>query len=570
MKKFSSFIAIMLLSFYSAMAQTTATINTETNLITSVDQFSSPYTESIEGSVEALFDNDPSTFWHSVWSSGRVDNGVHYFQTEVASLPNEFAFSFTRRGVSNDQISRWSVYGVPENNTDATKMKCALLAEVETPVGSSGETCISPVISSQGFTTIRFYEEATSNSRGYFHLAEFAIHPTETSEISPLVNSVYVSQLESQAGMQLILPIQMKSTIEPTGFQADLVLPEGITVAEDEDGLPLVALSTERTTAIRTNVFDCNYQADGSLRILCNSTKGIAFSDYDGEVALVTLNISEELTAGDYPITLKNIVITDAQGAYKKKVEATESVLKIVSSTEEGGDSEPDSWECTHIRGDVNGDGEVTIEDVNEVIDILLKKKNNVHEYVDLGLSVKWATCNVGADNPEDYGDYYAWGETETKSTYDWSTYKWCNGSSTTMTKYCTSSSYGTVDNKTTLDPEDDVAHVKWGGDWRMPTKAEQDELRDTNNCTWTWTTQGGKNGYKVTSKKNGNSIFLPASGYRYDSSLYNAGSSGDYWSSSLDTSSSDIAYYLYFNSSGVNSYGLNRYYGFAVRPVCP
>lgn len=375
MKKFSSFIAITLLSFYSAMAQTTATINTEINLITSVDQFSSPYTESREGSVEALIDNDPSTFWHSVWSSGSVDNGVHYFQIEVASLPNEFAFSFTRRGVSNDQILRWSVYGVPENNTDATKMKCALLAEVETPVGGSGETCISPVISSQGFTTIRFYEEATSNSRGYFHLAEFAIHPTETSEISPLVNSVYASQLESQAGMQLILPIQMKSTIEPTGFQADLVLPEGITVAEDEDGLPLVALSTERTTAIRTNVFDCNYQADGSLRILCNSTKGIAFSDYDGEVALVTLNISEELTAGDYPITLKNIVITDAQGAYKKKVEATESVLKIVSSTEEGGNSEPDSWECTHIRGDVNGDGEVTIEDVNEVIDILLKKK---------------------------------------------------------------------------------------------------------------------------------------------------------------------------------------------------
>ena len=130
------------------------------------------------------------------------------------------------------------------------------------------------------------------------------------------------------------------------------------------------------------------------------------------------------------------------------------------------------------------------------------------HEYVDLGLSVKWATCNMGASSPEEYGDYYAWGETETKSTYDWNTYKWCKGSENTLTKYCTDSDYGTVDNKTVLDPEDDVAHVKWGGNWRMPTDAEIEELRE--NCIWKWTTQNGKNGYKVTSKKNGNSIFLP------------------------------------------------------------
>ena len=88
------------------------------------------------------------------------------------------------------------------------------------------------------------------------------------------------------------------------------------------------------------------------------------------------------------------------------------------------------------------------------------------HEYVDLGFpsGLKWATCNVGANNPWEYGGYYAWGETEEKSNYDWSTYKWCNGSKDTMTKYCTDSSYGTVDNKTVLEPEDDVAHVKWGG----------------------------------------------------------------------------------------------------------
>ena len=194
----------------------------------------------------------------------------------------------------------------------------------------------------------------------------------------------------------------------------------------------------------------------------------------------------------------------------------------------------------------------------------------NGHEYVDLGLSVKWATCNVGASKPEEYGDYFAWGETQPKSNYDWSTYKYYNGSYNTLTKYNNSSSYGTVDNKTTLDLSDDAARANWGGSWRMPTKAEQDELRE--QCTWTWTTQNGVNGYKVTSKKSGytnKSIFLPAAGYRYDSSLSGAGSSGYYWSSSLYTVSPDGAYGLSFNSGYVDWYNSYRYVGFTVRPVC-
>ena len=191
----------------------------------------------------------------------------------------------------------------------------------------------------------------------------------------------------------------------------------------------------------------------------------------------------------------------------------------------------------------------------------------NSHEYVDLGLSVKWATCNVGASEPEDYGDYFAWGETTTKSTYDWSTYKYCNGSSSTLTKYNNSSSYGSVDNKTQLELSDDAAAMNWGDNWRMPTDAEMTELR--NNCTWTWTTQNGVNGYKVTGT-NGNSIFLPAAGYRDDSSLYYAGSYGYYRSSSLITGYPYDAYYLYFNSSYVGWYYYYRYCGQSVRPVCP
>ena len=193
----------------------------------------------------------------------------------------------------------------------------------------------------------------------------------------------------------------------------------------------------------------------------------------------------------------------------------------------------------------------------------------NGHAYVDLGLSVKWATCNVGATAPEEYGDYFAWGETTPKTTYNWSSYKYCNGTEDSMTKYCTDPSYGTLDNKTTLELSDDAARVNWGGSWRMPTTSELSELRNTNNCTWEWTTQNGVNGYKVTSKKNGNSIFLPAAGYRYDSYLSYAGSDGLYWSSSLRTDTSSDAYDLTFYSSTVVLNSIYRYLGQSVRAVC-
>ena len=186
---------------------------------------------------------------------------------------------------------------------------------------------------------------------------------------------------------------------------------------------------------------------------------------------------------------------------------------------------------------------------------------------VDLGLPscTLWADRNVGAATPEAYGDYFAWGETDPKDYYDWSTYKWCNGSYDTLTKYCTNSLYGTVDNKTTLDLEDDAAYVNMGSEWRMPTTTEQRELMD--NCTWTWTTQNGVNGYKVTGK-NGNNLFLPAAGGRYDSYLDGVGSGGVYWSSSLYESYPNGAYPLAFDSSFYNWGFSDRYYGRLVRAV--
>ena len=199
----------------------------------------------------------------------------------------------------------------------------------------------------------------------------------------------------------------------------------------------------------------------------------------------------------------------------------------------------------------------------------LVSASTERHEYVDLGLSVKWATCNVGANSPEEYGDYFAWGETLPKYSYDWDRYNYCYLNN--LTKYCTNKKYGYkkfVDNKITLLLSDDAARYNWGGSWRMPTEAELTELRE--NCTWTWTNQNGVEGYKVTSKKNGNSIFLPAAGYRNGSSLYGAGGYGNYWSSSLDTVSPGNAWYVHFHSGNVGRSYDYRYYGFTVRPVCP
>ena len=184
----------------------------------------------------------------------------------------------------------------------------------------------------------------------------------------------------------------------------------------------------------------------------------------------------------------------------------------------------------------------------------------NGREYVDLGLSVKWATCNVGATTPEKYGNYYAWGETSTKEKY------YDENCSTYELSISELQSQGYIDsNNGNLTSQYDAATANWGGTWRMPTKAEQQELID--NCTWAWTTQNGVNGYKVKGP-NGNSIFLPAAGYRGGSSLYDAGSFGGYWSSTPYVSYDLYAYGLFFTSSNHYMSYTRRSKGRSVRPV--
>ena len=191
-----------------------------------------------------------------------------------------------------------------------------------------------------------------------------------------------------------------------------------------------------------------------------------------------------------------------------------------------------------------------------------------IPEAVDMGLSVKWGSFNIGASSPKEYGDYFAWGETTTKSTYNWSTYTLCKGSETTMTKYCVSGSHGTFDNKTTLEKADDVAAQKLGGNWRMPTDAEWAELRNADNCIWTWTNENNVIGYRVTSKKTWNSIFLPSAGLHFEGYLANEGS-GYYWSSSLVDGYSYYAWLVGFDWTIADRTCTYRYYGLSVRPVC-
>ena len=213
------------------------------------------------------------------------------------------------------------------------------------------------------------------------------------------------------------------------------------------------------------------------------------------------------------------------------------------------------------------------------------------HEYVDLGLpsGTLWATCNVGASSPEQNGDFFAWGETVPyggedqsnaqnyattgsyeKTTYDWTTYKWCEGTETTLTKYCRDDSYGLVDGRKVLAAEDDAATQLWGSDWCVPTDTQMDELR--KNCTWTDTTVNGVTGVEVKSW-NGKSIFLPLSGY-YKGTSYtlNKGgfTMGYYWASTFGI---NMAYSLRVTKDrGGSDYSsgvlLERYYGCPIRPV--
>lgn len=238
------------------------------------------------------------------------------------------------------------------------------------------------------------------------------------------------------------------------------------------------------------------------------------------------------------------------------KPEAEGDEVKITASV-----SDLDIDESYYVEGPF-----ISVSALGFTREVEMEPVQDVNRYingraVDLGLSVKWASYNVGATAPEEYGDYFAWGETLPKSDYSHNTNKWYSNGGNYINKYCTDSSYGTVDNNTNLDLADDAAHDNWGRNWRMPTVAEWSEL--INKCTWEWTTAG----YLVTGP-NGNSIFLPAAGGRARTTLHETGSHGHYWSSSLSTDYPYWAYFISFKSGNVYRDYYGRSNGFSVRPV--
>ena len=305
----------------------------------------------------------------------------------------------------------------------------------------------------------------------------------------------------------------------------------------EEPGLPVIAVNP---TSIDF----------GTVPVGQTKTESLTVSNV-GE-ALLTFSLSEQKGVIDIPESGQEFTLPPG-----------ESKVMVVNYTPEAVNTQNGSL----VRVYSNADEEVIVVSIRGTAG---QPTDDNHEWVDLGLpsGTLWATCNVGASAPEDYGDYFAWGETAPKDYYDWSTYKWCNGSYTTMTKYCTNSSYGYngfTDGKTELDPEDDAAHVNWGPSWRIPTTEQQRELYE--KCSSTWTTLNGVSGRLFTGP-NGNTLFLPAAGARLDESLYHAGSLSNYWSRTLNPGYSYDAFFLGFDSGIVGWSTDDRLIGRSVRAV--
>lgn len=339
-------------------------------------------------------------------------------------------------------------------------------------------------------------------------------------------------------------------------------------------------LNTVGSTGTLMMNFDSQVIGNGSdyARYAGLSVRPVLTEKRTESVSRIVLSESSlNLQIGETKVLTATVLPEDAENKTVSWTSSNESIATVSASglvTAKGEGS------CTIMCTATDGSG-VKAE-------CAVKVNGNVttdeHEWVDLGLpsGTLWATCNVGANSPEEYGDYFAWGEIEPKDDYVWSTYKWMNAGQSSgkqINKYtfadgetsaCWYDGNGNFigDGKTELDPEDDAATANWGSGWQMPTIDQMNELVD--NCTRVWGQLNDEDGIFVMGP-NGNTIFLPAAGYRlYDDSLYDWGRRGHYWSRSLSTGTytSLTARYLYSSSSGIDTGNQYRYYGRSVRPV--
>lgn len=320
--------------------------------------------------------------------------------------------------------------------------------------------------------------------------------------------------------------------------------------------------------------------AGGSCSITATAAYGVVITA-TCEVTVIQLATKIELSATSLVLALnsyqKIIATVMPSTASNTKVSWSSSDDSVAEVTSNGSVVAAGLGECTVTCSSEDGSG-VTANCAIRVIGA------NEHLFVDLGLpsGTLWAACNIGANSPEEYGDYFAWGETEGynsgKDNFDWSTYKWCEGSGTTLTKYCNNSDYGYngfTDGKTELDLEDDAAYVNWGPAWRMPSLEQFEELINSSYTTTVGTIQNGVRGYKITSKTTGNSIFLPAAGFHNGSSYNGPGSYGDYWvrtplsSSGYGDTVPSQTFELWFTSyQTIKPSSTTRDYGRSIRPV--
>lgn len=298
------------------------------------------------------------------------------------------------------------------------------------------------------------------------------------------------------------------------------------------------------------------------------------------------IKITDGYSSKDFYVTQLGVPVVSLT-LNKSTLELAPGDSEMLVATVDPSDA-PLQWSSDNTNvASVDQNGNV-LANGNGVATIMVKAENGVNaickvtvvKAIDLGLTVQWAQCNLGAASPEEYGDYYAWGETAPKSEFFWSNYEFRMSGDTEsnviFSKYNTVSSHGIVDNKIVLErgegveeTMDDVARKTFGGDWRIPTWDEYRELE--NNCTGEWTRLNGVYGRRLTSNRNGNSIFLPAAGNWGDTKgLQNVGSVGFYWTSSLNEENPCNSYRLRFSSSGLFTSGdcTLRYFGLSIRPV--